>query len=123
VSDQRLAQKGDRFEVLPPEARDFTGFDGADTVLLRHLGQKGGAAVVLSVAAELVVTEPGAGATNFSVGDEVKVRQDRDLAGFTGKVTAIGDVLSDKDGRSVHVELTGTARGIWRYRPEWLEPA
>lgn len=55
----------------------------------------------------------------LGVGDSVRLRRDRDLAGYEGVVVAMEE--QPADGRSVHVELTGAARGIWRFRPEWLE--
>jgi hypothetical protein len=115
--EERLAQKGDRFEVLPNSLR----MDGMETILVRHLGPKSGPRATLSHGAEFVVADPGGRVHSFSPGDEVKVRQDRDLAGFEGVVRRVGDGTTDRDGRSVHVELTGAARGTWRFRPEWLE--
>lgn len=54
-------------------------------------------------------------------GDRVRIGADRDLAGFQGRIITFED--DAVDGRIAHVELTGAARGIWRYKPEWLELA
>lgn len=56
----------------------------------------------------------------LTLGEEVRIGADRDLAGFEGRIVGFEDEADD--GRIVHVELTGAARGIWRYKPEWLEP-
>jgi hypothetical protein len=81
------------------------------------------AAVETGLGVEVVVQEiAGHLGQPFRRGDRVRIRKHRDLAGFEGIVVEVRDRAAEVDGRIIWVELTGAARGTWRYKPEWLEP-